>query len=168
MPILRDNTLEILSRSPDQTLRIGHRLGELLTAGDVICMHGGLGAGKTTLARGIGHGWGSMSTLNSPTYTIINVHNRLTDLQTLYHIDAYRLENPEAVFSVGFDDVFEGHGPVLIEWPHRIQDILPSQYLWVTLELDDEDDERRVMTIESVGERHSTLLEALRKSVFGV
>lgn len=168
MPILRDNTLEILSRSPDQTLRIGHRLGELSTAGDIICLHGGLGAGKTTLARGIGHGWGSTSTLNSPTYTIINVHNRKSDSQTLYHIDAYRLENPEAVFSVGFDDVFEANGPVLIEWPRRIQKILPLHYLWIALEIDDEDDERRVITIEGVGERHSMLLEALRKAVFGV
>lgn len=168
MPILRNHTLEIQSRHASQTLRIGQRLGELLTAGDVVCLHGGLGAGKTTLARGIGMGWGSRTTLNSPTYTIVNMHRRQSDNQTLHHIDAYRLENPEAIYSVDFDSIFEASGPILIEWPQRVKAILPHDYLWIDLQTDDHDLDRRLLTIDSVGERYISLLEALRRAIFGV
>ena len=168
MPILRDDTFEIQSRNPEQSLRVGQRLGELLTAGDIICLEGGLGAGKTTLARGIGMGWGSTTRLTSPTFTLINIHQRAKDAQKLYHLDAYRLESPQAVDSVGIDDVFEGHGVVLIEWAQRIRATLPPQYLTIQLTPDDLDPDRRLLTISALGDRHLALLNTLRQTIFGV
>lgn len=168
MPILRENSLEIQSRSAEQTLRLGQRLGELLTAGDIICLHGGLGAGKTTFARGVGQGWGSRTILNSPTYTIVNIHQRQQDKQLLYHVDAYRLENTMALESIGFDDIFDGNGPILIEWPQRLKSILPNDYLWLDFNNEDDDASRRVITIENHGERHLNLLNTFRQAVFGV
>lgn len=168
MPILRNNTLEIISRNAEQTLKIGYRLGQLLTSGDTVCLHGGLGAGKTTLTRGIGQGWQSVSRITSPTYTLVNVHERATDGQKLYHVDAYRLENPEDLDSVGFEDIFESNSTVIIEWPERLGTILPKDYLNIYLDIDDEDVDRRVFTIEAVGERYNPLLDALRHAIFGV
>lgn len=168
MPILRNNTLEIISRSADHSLRMGYRLGELLTAGDVVCLHGTLGAGKTTLTRGIGQGWGSTSRITSPTYTLVNIHHRAPDNLTLYHVDAYRLENPDDLDSVGFEDIFESNGVIIIEWAERLHSILPTGYLNLQLEADETDPDRRVLTIEAVSEHYNTLVDALRHAIFGV
>ena len=168
MPILRNNTLEIISRNAEQSLRIGQRLGQLLAPGDVVCLHGSLGAGKTTLTRGIGQGWESTSRVTSPTYTLVNIYQRSSDTQKLYHVDAYRLENPDDLDSVGFEDIFEGKDVIIIEWPERLQTILPSEYLNVYLDDDETDIDRRVLTLEAVGERYNPLLDALRRAIFGV
>jgi tRNA threonylcarbamoyladenosine biosynthesis protein TsaE len=167
MPILRDNTLEIQSRTLEQTLRIGQRLGELLTLGDVICLNGSMGAGKTTFARGVGQGWGSTSPLNSPTFTLINVHRRRQDNQRLYHVDAYRLETPESVASVGLEEIFEGDGAVLIEWALRLGSLLPTEHLWVEFAADESAPDRRIITVQSKGERYDTLLKTWRQAIFG-
>ena len=168
MPILRNNTLEIISRNADQSLKIGFRLGQLLTPGDVVCLYGNLGAGKTTLTRGIGQGWQSTSRITSPTYTLVNIHQRAVDVQKLYHVDAYRLENPEDLDSVGFEDIFERQNVVIVEWPERIEPILPLEHLKIYLVDDDTDFDRRILTIEAVGERYSPLVDALRHAIFGV
>lgn len=169
MPILRDNTFEVHSRHTDNTLRLGRRLGELLTPGDVVCLHGDLGAGKTTLARGVGQGWGSSTPLKSPTYTLVHIHHRAADSQPLYHVDAYRLDDdPATLATVSFDAVFDGRGPVLIEWPQRLQLILPDDHLWIAIVLDEDDPDRRLLTFTSQGERHRHLLDAYRQALFGV
>ena len=74
MPILDESTLEFFSRSPDQTRRIGTRMGLLLQAGDVLCLQGDLGAGKTTLVQGIAQGWGSADPVTSPTFVLVNIY----------------------------------------------------------------------------------------------
>ena len=76
MPILDAHTLEFFSRSPEQTRRVGMRLGEHLEAGDFICLQGELGAGKTTLAQGLAQGWGTMDSVSSPTFILVNVYQR--------------------------------------------------------------------------------------------
>src|SRR5512135_3538255 len=96
MPILNARTLEFFSRSPDQTRRLGVRLGALLQPGDLICLSGDLGAGKTTLVQGVAQGWGSLDTVSSPTFVLVNEYRR-PDGAFLFHLDAYRLESePEA------------------------------------------------------------------------
>ena len=76
MPILKRDSLEFISRSPEQTVRLGARLGRYLRGGEVIVLEGGLGAGKTVFARGIGVGWGSTTRLVSPTFVLIHQHAR--------------------------------------------------------------------------------------------
>jgi tRNA threonylcarbamoyladenosine biosynthesis protein TsaE len=164
--------LEIISRSAEQTERLGTWLGQLLAAGDVVCLAGGLGAGKTTFAVGIGRGWGSASRLTSPTYTLVHIHRRATDRQVLYHVDAYRLETPTALESVGFAEIFEGSGPVIIEWPERLKEVLPEAYLWVELWPDDDEDAaRRLMVFSCRGEpceHYELLLAKFRQMAAGV
>jgi tRNA threonylcarbamoyladenosine biosynthesis protein TsaE len=87
MPILEGQSLDFLSHSPEQTVRLGVRLGELLQRGDVICLAGDLGSGKTTLAQGIARGWGSLDQVTSPSFILINEYRR-ADNQRLFHLDA--------------------------------------------------------------------------------
>src|SRR5512140_2132201 len=94
MPILDVHALEFFSRSPDQTRRMGMRLGALLEPGDLICLSGDLGAGKTTLVQGIARGWGSLDSVTSPTFILVNAYRR-PDGQVMHHVDAYRMASAE-------------------------------------------------------------------------
>src|SRR5258707_11424486 len=84
-------TFSLESTSVEQTAYFGARLGKLLGAGDVICLSGPLGAGKTALAAGIAAGWGALEPVNSPTFVFVHEHHRAADALRLYHVDCYRL-----------------------------------------------------------------------------
>lgn len=163
MPILAPNSMEIISRSPEQTRRVGMRLGALLKTGDVLGLSGDLGAGKTTLVQGIAAGWGSSDPANSPTFVLVNVYRR-ADGCKLYHLDAYRLSGPAEAEDLDLQMLIEG-GPLLIEWAERIKPALPAECLWVTLSYVDE--KQRDITFTSHGDRCEGLLAAFRKQVFG-
>src|SRR4051812_31474913 len=81
----------LLSESPDQTMQFGTCLGQLLAHGDIVCLSGDLGAGKTAFTSGIGKGWGALEIVNSPTFVFVHEHRRRADNMRLYHIDCYRL-----------------------------------------------------------------------------
>ncbi|MCQ3930946.1 MAG: tRNA (adenosine(37)-N6)-threonylcarbamoyltransferase complex ATPase subunit type 1 TsaE [Chloroflexi bacterium] len=157
--------LQIFSPNAHSTRQLGQQLGQLLQPRDVVCLVGSLGAGKTTFAAGVGQGWGSTSRLTSPTYTLVHEHHRSADSQTLYHVDAYRLETPDALESVGFGDIWEGDGPILIEWPERLGEMLPSEHLWIEIEADSElDENQRTLRFWARGERVGQLLAAFEAS----
>ncbi len=108
--------MDLQSASPDETRRLGEVLGGLLQAGDVVLLHGALGAGKTALTQGIGRGLGVVGAVNSPTFTILKEHaGRLP----LYHFDLYRLDDPAEVETLGFEQYFEGEGVCVVEWAER-------------------------------------------------
>jgi tRNA threonylcarbamoyladenosine biosynthesis protein TsaE len=142
------------------------RLGELLQVHDLVCLSGELGAGKTALARGIGRGWGTGLRVTSPTFTLVNEYPRLADGRILYHVDCYRLEETADQISAGLEDVLDGSGAVMIEWPERIETILPEDRLWVGLSYVSET--RRKLHMTATGDRSAELLEDFKKSAFGV
>jgi tRNA threonylcarbamoyladenosine biosynthesis protein TsaE len=162
LPILKEGQLEVISYSAEQTQRLGARLGTLLKPGDLICLSGDLGAGKTVFAAGIGKGWGATTLLTSPTFALIHVHERDTDQQRLYHLDCYRLEGPADAENIGLDDVLIGNGPVIFEWPERIKTALPAERLWVDLRV--LEPTRRLFIFQASGARALALLEAFRGS----
>jgi len=164
MPILDPNTLEFFSRSPEQTRRVGMRLGGLLQTGDVICLQGELGAGKTTLVQGIAQGWGSLDAVSSPTFVLINIYRR-PDATQLFHLDAYRLESVPEAEELDIDTLLS-QGPLVVEWPERIEPVLPDERLW--MKLDYVAEEHREMRFTTRGERYESLLAALRHAVYGV
>ncbi len=166
MAILDRWTLDFVSNSEEQTVRLGVRLGELLRPYDVICLAGELGAGKTALARGIGRGWGSALRVTSPTYVLVNEYPRLPDGRILYHLDCYRLESAADVETAGLDDIFNSDGAVMVEWPERIETLIPADRLWIALS--DVSETRRKLRIKAAGGRSAALLEQFRKSAFGV
>jgi tRNA threonylcarbamoyladenosine biosynthesis protein TsaE len=164
MPILDVHTVEFFSRSPEQTRRLGMRLGGLLQAGDVVCLQGELGAGKTTLVQGIARGWGSLDAVSSPTFILVNVYRR-PDEALLFHLDAYRLESQAEAEELDLDGMLT-RGALLVEWAERLVPILPADRLWV--QLDYQDEERRQMLISAQGSRYQDMLVSFRQSVFGV
>lgn len=171
MAILDPWTVDFVSSSEEQTLRLGVRLGELLLPGDLVCLSGNLGAGKTAVARGIGRGWGTHLRVTSPTFVLVNEYPRLRDGRILYHLDCYRLEGDGDVFTAGLEDIFEGsgaagEGAIMVEWPERIENWLPADRVWISLEYISET--RRKMHIKASGSRPQKLLEEFKKSAFGV
>jgi tRNA threonylcarbamoyladenosine biosynthesis protein TsaE len=166
MPILKENTLDFVSHSPDQTQRFGERLGAFLQPGDLVCLQGDLGTGKTCLAQGVGRGLGVTEPITSPTFTLIAEHRPVAG-PTLYHIDVYRLRMPvEEALASGMDEYFEGDGVCLVEWADRIGDALPRERLWVKLR--HMGASKRGLTITATGRRYEKLLDEFRRSAFGI
>jgi len=155
--------MDFFSRSPEQTRRIGMRLGRVLRAGDVICLQGELGAGKTTFVQGVAHGWGSLDAVSSPTFIIVNVYRRV-DQSQLFHVDAYRLDSTLEAEELDLDSML-AQGPLLIEWPERMDGLIPHERLWLKLEHIDE--EEREMKFKSSGKRYDDLLETVRHAAYG-
>jgi tRNA threonylcarbamoyladenosine biosynthesis protein TsaE len=163
MPILDPNTLEFTSRSPDQTRRLGMRLGALLQHGDVICLTGDLGAGKTTFVQGVARGWGSPDPVSSPTFILVNVYGR-PDGERIYHLDAYRLDSAREAEDLDLDEMI-GSGAMLVEWADRITDVLPRECLDIQLRW--QADEQRVMVFSARGEHYEKMMAEFRRKAFG-
>jgi len=155
--------MDFFSRSPEQTRRVGMRLGGALQAGDVICLQGDLGAGKTTFVQGIAHGWGSLDSVSSPTFILVNEYRR-ADQNQLFHMDAYRLDSTPEAEELDLDSML-AEGALIIEWPERMKGLVPTERLWVKLE--HVDDEEREMKFKASGKRYDELLEVIRHGVFG-
>jgi tRNA threonylcarbamoyladenosine biosynthesis protein TsaE len=163
MPILDSHTMDFFSRSPEQTRRIGMRLGGTLRAGDLICLQGDLGAGKTTFVQGIAQGWGSLDSVSSPTFILVNVYRRDNGSQ-LFHMDAYRLDSTPEAEELDLDSML-AEGALIIEWPERMAGLIPAERLWVNLE--HVDDEEREMQFNAHGKRYDELLEVIRHAMVG-
>jgi tRNA threonylcarbamoyladenosine biosynthesis protein TsaE len=163
MPILDANTLEVISRSPEQTRRVGMRLGSLLQAGDIVHLIGDLGSGKTTLVQGIAVGWGSLDVVSSPTFVLVNVYRR-PDGILLNHLDAYRLNDALEAEDLDVDTMIE-QGVLLVEWADRIRDALPQRRLEVDLHW--MADEQRSMVFSAQGDHYQRMLAELKRLVFG-
>jgi tRNA threonylcarbamoyladenosine biosynthesis protein TsaE len=181
VPILDEHTLDLISHSAAQTRRFGARLSGLLQAGDLICLEGGLGTGKTCLVQGIGQGMGVVEQITSPSFTLIAEYRPtqiaqipfsgpfrgLAPAPVLYHIDLYRLHAPvEEARVLGLEDYILGDGVCVIEWADRAEPILPEERLWIVLRHVDQS--KRGLLIRATGARYDDLLRRFRESAFGV
>ena len=145
--------MEYDSYSPDETFELAKKLGQEAKAGDVVCLIGNLGVGKTLFSQGFAKGLGIEEYVNSPTFTIVQEYEGTDDRRlTLYHFDVYRIEDSEEMEEVGFTDMIYGNGVSLIEWADMISDILPERYIRVTIEKNLEKGfDYRKITVEHVG-----------------
>ncbi|MBI9048055.1 MAG: tRNA (adenosine(37)-N6)-threonylcarbamoyltransferase complex ATPase subunit type 1 TsaE [Anaerolineaceae bacterium] len=163
MPILASNSVEFISHSPEQTRRLGLRLGTLLDVADLICLAGDMGAGKTTFVQGLAQGWGSIDSVSSPTYVLVNQYrNPVHDV--LHHMDCYRLMSAAEAWDLDMDVMLE-QGALVIEWPDKIREVLPNECIWVELSWVDE--EKRKFMFHATGRHYEELLTSFRKSAFG-
>lgn len=137
--------MEYDSWRPEDTFSIAKELGEAAQPGEVYCLIGDLGVGKTLFSQGFAKGLGVEESVNSPTFTIVQEYpeGRIP----FYHFDVYRIEDPEEMEEVGFTDMIYGDGVCLIEWANLIEDILPEQYTKVEIckDLDKGFDYRKIM-----------------------
>ncbi len=163
-PILDEHTVDFVSHSAEQTRRLGARLGQLLQGGEVICLTGELGTGKTCLVQGIGRGLGVTERITSPTFTLVNEY-RGRQLM-LYHIDLYRIVNVRATLTFGLDEYLYSEGVCAIEWAERVREVWPDEYLYVNLRHIDET--KRGLTLRGVGERYDRLLRDFKRIAFGI
>ena len=134
--------MELRADTAEDTRGIGQALAEILQRGDVVSLTGELGAGKTTLVQGVARGLGVHGPVGSPTFTLIREYpGRLH----VYHADIYRLDRIQQVVDLGFDEVVDGDGVLLIEWGDAIEGLLPADHLSVELTHAAEGEARRVV-----------------------
>ena len=153
--------LRITTGSVKETEDIGEQLGKIAFPGMVILLTGDLGAGKTTFARGIARGLNVTSPVTSPTFTLIEEHyGRLP----LYHMDVYRLNTPEELEDIGYEEYVGGDGLCLIEWGDQVREWLPAQHLEIRLE---GVGEKRTLTLIPSGNKYEQLVKELRQLVVG-
>ena len=124
----------IETNSAEETYALGKELGEQAAAGAVFTLNGDLGVGKTVFAQGFAEGLGITEAVNSPTFTILQVYEE--GRLPLYHFDVYRIEDPEEMYEVGFDDYLYGQGVCLIEWAEQVAELLPQKRTDITIEKD--------------------------------
>lgn len=124
---------EFVSRAPEETIAFGKKIAASLQSGDVLCLEGDLGAGKTHLVKGIAAGLDiAPDEVRSPTYTLIHEYEgRLP----LYHFDCYRMETPEEALEIGAEEYFYGSGVCVIEWPGRIEPLIPDEAQWISISI---------------------------------
>lgn len=151
--------MEIYLPTAAETEKLGELLGKLARSGDVFCFTGDLGAGKTLMSRGISIALGAAEEdVTSPTFAIMNVYDG-SELE-VRHFDLYRLNRPEELEDIGFEEYAGGEGVTLIEWAELFPDQLPEEYMQVTLLLDGAG---RKAVLEPKGERYEELLQEVKQ-----
>ena len=119
------------SFSIEETIRYGKQLGNELNSGDVVCLKGELGAGKTHFVKGVASFFGVKETqVKSPTFTLVNEYQGTIPI---YHFDCYRLKNEQEALEIGTEEYFYGEGISIVEWPERIENLIPSSAIWITI-----------------------------------
>ncbi len=152
------NHLEIITRSPEETQKIGVRLGELALPGDVFLLVGDLGVGKTCLTQGIAWGLNIKEYAASPSFVLIR---ELQGRLPLYHIDFYRLDHLEEIADLGLDDYLYGKGVSVVEWAEKGFRLLPEEHLLI--EIDYLSDGERRLELKPSGKRYKEMVAKLKQ-----
>ena len=154
MTILPLAPIVVRCPTPDDTSRLGRALGSVAQAGDLVCLWGELGAGKTHLAKAFGAGLGVTDTITSPSFILMaEYRGRLP----LFHVDPYRLADARDALAGGLIDDRQADGVTIVEWPERLGDALPAARLDVRIE--GTGDETRSITLEAGSHAYRRYLE---------
>lgn len=155
---MKGKKLTFKSTSVDETIGFGRKLGMLLSPGDTIALVGELGAGKTTLVKGIVQGLGvtDRRVVKSPTFALVHKYEGRIPI---YHFDAYRLEDAQEMLDIGSDEMIHGNGVAIVEWADKVPGCLPDEYLKITLTAISENE--RNIEIRSYGSRYDKIINNL-------
>jgi tRNA threonylcarbamoyladenosine biosynthesis protein TsaE len=149
--------MEFIVDSVDKTMNIGKKIGSLANSGDIICLTGDLGSGKTHLTKGIAEGLGISDHITSPTFTIVNEYEGRIKL---YHFDVYRVNDPDEISAIGFDEYIFGEGVSVIEWSNYITELIPEEYISINIiKMPEADTTFRKIIIEYKGDRYNYIKE---------
>ncbi len=135
--------------TPEETEAIGEKMGRAAQMGQIYCLSGDLGVGKTVFTKGFAKGLGVTEHVTSPTFAIVNEYEgRLP----LYHFDVYRISCEEEMEDTGYEEYFYGQGVSLVEWAELVQELIPQDAVWITVEKDyTKDDDYRCITVRQKG-----------------
>lgn len=146
--------MEFEFNSVEETTKLGIELGKLLNPGDIVCLTGDLGTGKTHITKGIAKGLDIYDNITSPTFTIVNEYD--SGRLKLNHFDVYRVSDSDEIYAIGFDDYIFSDAVSVIEWANYIEDILPKDLLHIYIEKDFSKGENyRKITLTPYGERYN-------------
>ncbi len=150
-----------LSRGKNETLKIGRKLAGYLQKGDIVCLFGNLGSGKTVLAKGIASGLGiNQDKIISPTFVLIHQHTEAK--LPFFHFDLYRLDNLKDILELGYEEYLYADGITVIEWADRLKTLMPSEYLKVELSWTAKN--QRMLKFTALGRRYEELLDIIRRA----
>ncbi|SKA80999.1 tRNA threonylcarbamoyladenosine biosynthesis protein TsaE [Clostridium sp. USBA 49] len=149
--------MEFIVDSVEKTIALGEKIGKLVNSQDIICLIGELGTGKTHITKGIAKGLGIKEHITSPTFNIVNeYYGRLK----LYHFDVYRVNDPDEIYAIGFDEYIFSDGVSIIEWANYIEELIPKEYLKITIEkLPNLGENYRKITLDAYGDRYNYIKE---------
>lgn len=143
--------IRLISKCEQDTIEFASKFASKLMPKDIVILSGELGSGKTKFVQGILKYFGLENEISSPTFTIVNEYHAKE--ANIYHFDVYRLEDEEEFYAIGGEEYFE-QGICLIEWGEMIENILPSDYIKITFQKDEENEEYRELQIETFGEKY--------------
>lgn len=149
--------MEFIVDNIDKTIEIGLNIGKLSQEGDIICLIGDLGTGKTHITKGIALGLGIEDNITSPTFNIVNEYE---GRHKMYHFDVYRVNDPDEISAIGFDEYIFGNGVSVIEWSNYIEDLIPEEHIEIKIsKLPEMGDNFRKIQVNSWGKRYDYVKE---------
>jgi len=154
--------MEIISKSVNDTMKIGKLIAKNIKAGYIICLFGQLGTGKTVLTKGIAGGLGiEIKKVISPSFVLIRQH--MQGKLTLYHFDLYRLKSPMDILSLGYEEYLFGEGITVIEWADRLGHLMPKEVLKIDLKL--LNNSHRLLKFTASGKRYQELVKKIHEDI---
>jgi tRNA threonylcarbamoyladenosine biosynthesis protein TsaE len=145
--------MDFITKTVEDTIKLGNQIGTYVNPGDILCINGDLGTGKTHLVKGIAEGLGIAESITSPTFNIVNeYYGRLK----LYHFDVYRVNDPDEIAALGFDEYIFDNAVSVIEWANFIMELIPKEHIEINIEkLPDSDQNWRRISINCIGDRYN-------------
>jgi len=156
--IVGELMFNFVSHNENETKKIASLLASKLQRGDIVVLSGDLGSGKTKFTEGFLSYWGLENEISSPTFTIVNEHNK--DNTNIYHFDVYRLNDLDEFYAIGGTEYFQ-NGICIIEWGELIEDILPQNYIKINFSKDENDDYIRYLDFNVYGKKLTNILKEL-------
>ena len=154
--------MQIISQSVNDTIKIGKAISKNLKIGDIICLFGQLGSGKTVLSKGIASGMGiKKSEVTSPSFVLIRRY--CGRKFSLYHFDLYRLKAPSEILDLGYEEYLYAEGVSIIEWADRLKYLLPKEYLKIELLI--KPGSKRGLRFKALGSRYKDLLGRIDENI---